>query len=94
MAIDIMSRKLAAYQAFNQTYPGYGSFLPWFLQNGSQPLNTTSDWVNRVPALDNGENLWAIYAFIEALKLNNMDETLQTGWQSYLDYTKQTASTM
>lgn len=53
MAYDIMSLKLTTYLKFNATFPGYGGFLPWY--TGNQPaIVPTSDWVNRVPALDNG----------------------------------------
>jgi hypothetical protein len=53
IAAGIMATKLKAYLAFNATYPGYGGYLPWFLSN-SAPVTPTLDWVNRVPALDNG----------------------------------------
>ena len=53
IAVSILEKKLKAYQSFNQTYPGFGGFLPWLNAN-EQDLSPTSDWVNRVPALDNG----------------------------------------
>jgi hypothetical protein len=53
VAAEIMRLKLKSYLKFNQTYPGFGGFLPWFLSNDTD-LQPTSDWVNRVPALDNG----------------------------------------
>lgn len=53
IALDILSKKLASCQEFNSTFPGYGGFLPWFT-HGDVPLQPTWDWVNRVPALDNG----------------------------------------
>jgi len=53
MAIDIMTLKLKTYLQFNQTYPGFGGFLPWYTGD-SQDIVPTWDWVNRVPALDNG----------------------------------------
>jgi hypothetical protein len=53
IAYDIMSLKLKTYLKFNETYPGFGGFLPWY--TGDQPaILPTWDWVNRVPALDNG----------------------------------------
>ena len=52
-AAAILTKKLQTYLEFNKTYPGYGGFLPWFLSNETK-LQPTSDWVNRVPALDNG----------------------------------------
>ena len=53
IAAAILTKKLQTYLAFNKTYPGFGGFLPWFLANETT-LQPTSDWVNRVPALDNG----------------------------------------
>lgn len=53
IAAGILTLKLKTYLEFNRTYPGYGGFLPWFVSNATQ-LQPTSDWVNRVPALDNG----------------------------------------
>jgi hypothetical protein len=82
------------YLEFNKTFPGYGGWLPWYLQNGSAPLMPTDDWVNRVPALDNWENLWAIVALVEVLNAHHNPEfqELAKGWQAYLDYTKTTAA--
>ena len=54
LAIALLSSKLDAYLAFNKTFPGYGGFLPWFLANDTNNMRPTSDWENRVPALDNG----------------------------------------
>ncbi len=58
------------------------------------PLTPTWDWNNRVPALDNGENIWAIYATVEALqKVGKKDYlTLASHWQGYLNYLKTTAT--
>lgn len=53
VAFDIMQKKLQTYLAFNRTYPGFGGFLPWFLANDTA-IRPTLDWINRVPALDNG----------------------------------------
>ena len=53
MAASIMKIKLETYLQFNKTYPGFGGFLPWMTTSES-PVTPTSDWVNRVPALDNG----------------------------------------
>lgn len=95
IAAAIMSLKLKAYLNFNQTYPGYGGFLPWFLSNDTN-LQPTSDWVNRVPALDNGyevgvflppfqhthtgrELIWAVYAAVHVLNSSNRTEFRQLG---------------
>lgn len=53
IAVSIMEKKLKAYLNFNQTYPGFGGLLPWFNAN-EQELSPTADWVDRIPALDNG----------------------------------------
>jgi hypothetical protein len=53
IAFDIMSLKLKTYLAFNNTYPGFGGFLPWYTSDTIE-ISPTWDWVNRVPALDNG----------------------------------------
>ena len=53
IAASIMNIKLQTYLRFNETYPGFGGFLPWFTSS-SQDLAPTWDWNNRVPGLDNG----------------------------------------
>jgi hypothetical protein len=53
IAYDIMALKLQTYLKFNTSYPGFGGYLPWY--TGDQiDILPTWDWVNRVPALDNG----------------------------------------
>jgi hypothetical protein len=65
-----------------------------FAHSEFTPLTPTWDWVNRVPALDNGENIWGIYATIEALeKVGNPEYTdLANKWESYLNYLKSIAA--
>ena len=53
LAASVMKTKLQTYLHFNQTYPGFGGFLPWITTN-EHDLSPTWDWNNRVPALDNG----------------------------------------
>jgi hypothetical protein len=48
-----MEVKLKSYLQFNETFPGFGGFLPWMLTDGDA-IRPTDDWVNRVPGLDNG----------------------------------------
>ncbi|KAF8576240.1 putative GPI anchored protein [Ramaria rubella] len=92
LAVDILQKKWQTYSTFNTTFPGFGGFLPWYANSGATPLAPTWDWVNRVPALDNGENIWAIYAVIEALEATGRKEyqSLANDWQNYLDYLKTT----
>ncbi|TFK35374.1 hypothetical protein BDQ12DRAFT_635257 [Crucibulum laeve] len=94
LAINILHKKWDTMNRFNATYPGFGGFLPWFAHSGSDPLAPTWDWVNRVPALDNGENIWAIYALIEALQSTGRKDyqVLASKWESYLNYLKKTAA--
>lgn len=82
-AIGMLTAKLEAYTAFNQSFPGYGGFIPWFYANETA-MRPTVDWENRVPALDNGyvtilslefcadnkrrELLWAVYAVVHVLR--------------------------
>jgi len=53
IAVNILTTKLETYLKFNETYPGFGGLLPWFTAS-SQEISPTWDWVNRIPALDNG----------------------------------------
>jgi hypothetical protein len=63
-----------------------------FAHANDAPLAPTWDWVNRVPALDNGENIWGIYAVISALESSGRHDyqALANKWQGYLDYLKTT----
>ena len=56
VAFNIVSLKLETYLGFNETFPGFGGFIPWFLADEKE-IQPTADWVNRVPALDNGYGL-------------------------------------
>ncbi|KAJ5662378.1 uncharacterized protein N7477_009994 [Penicillium maclennaniae] len=93
IAASIMETKLETYLQFNETYPGFGGFLPWFTSS-TQEITPTWDWVNRVPALDNSELLWAVYGFIQALESTGDKSyaSLAQKWQIWMDYTKTTAA--
>lgn len=92
-AAAILNTKLQTYLAFNETYPGFGGFLPWFLANETS-IRPTADWVNRVPALDNGELLWAVYGLVSVLHQSKRPEFQQLGdsWERWMNYTKMTAA--
>jgi hypothetical protein len=53
LAVGILHTKLSTYIAFNNTYPGFGGFLPTFeiVGIGIRPVNGSS---HRVSAFDNG----------------------------------------
>lgn len=52
-AASIMETKLETYLRFNETYPGFGGYLPW-IKTDVQDIRPQGDWDNRVPGLDNG----------------------------------------
>lgn len=56
--MGVLRTKLEVYTRFNTTFPGFGGLLPWFYSNETD-LRPTSDWVNRIPALDNGQVEWS-----------------------------------
>ena len=93
IAYGIMKQKLKTYLSFNETYPGFGGYLPWY-SNTFATIEPTSDWVNRVPGLDNGELLWAVYGAVQALDSSSKPHFRQLGaeWQTWLDYTKLNAA--
>lgn len=49
----IIELKTKTLESFNKKYPAFGGYLPWVFLNGSVP-DPTPDFMNRVPALDNG----------------------------------------
>ncbi|KAL3486850.1 putative GPI anchored protein [Aspergillus germanicus] len=86
LVFALMEKKLQTYIRFNETYPGFGGNLPWFAAN-EKDIAPQPDWENRVPALDNGELWWSVYAYIQALKKSGRSDFAQQaeGWQSWLD---------
>lgn len=66
VAIDILTKKISSYEKFNQKYPGFGGFLPWFV-NTCSDMSPTSDFASRTPALDNGQLWWSLYAVMNVL---------------------------
>ena len=70
--LSVLAAKAATLSRFNEEYPGYGGFLPWFqiaVANRSQGIAPTGDWENRVPALDNGQMAWGLLAVSTSLTL-------------------------
>ena len=72
-AVAALEKKISSYERFAKEYPGFGGFLPWFLASDTG-LEPTSDWQDRVPALDNGELAWALRAAASALKQKGYGE--------------------
>ncbi|PHH66470.1 hypothetical protein CDD81_6945 [Ophiocordyceps australis] len=92
LAASILDDKLKTYIRFNATYPGFGGFLPW-VTTDKYDIEPAWDWVNRVPALDNGELLWAVYACINSMSKSPQPwiRALAVKWQDWFDYAKTTA---
>lgn len=88
-----METKLKTYLRFNETYPGFGGFLPW-VKTDKHNMTPNTDWDNLVPGLDNGELLWAVYGCIEALegRPEPKFQDLAKSWQNWFDYVSSTAA--
>ncbi|KAL2851384.1 putative GPI anchored protein [Aspergillus pseudodeflectus] len=86
LVFALMEKKLETYIEFNETYPGFGGNLPWFAAS-ERYIAPQPDWQNRVPALDNGELWWAVYAYIHALQKTDRPDYAQQaeGWQRWLE---------
>lgn len=71
VALDRLRRKIDSYRDFDERYPGFGGFLPWFRIDGPpgrRKMEPLSDWKDRIPALDNGQLAWSVYHAASALK--------------------------
>jgi len=82
--ITILTNKINSYEKFNNTFPGFGGFLPWVYLNDSGII-PANGWSNQVPGLDNGEWVWGLKASIVALKTMNQTQ-LASRYQSLFDY--------
>jgi hypothetical protein len=82
-AINILKEKINAYEDYSRSFPGFGGFLPWItIRNGR--IQPTSDWSDRLPALDNGEWVWSLYTTYHTL--NNLGENdLAARYKRYFD---------
>jgi hypothetical protein len=89
MAYSVMKQKLATYLTFNESFPGFGGILPWY-NNTNAAIEPTGDWVDRIPGLDNGELLWAVYGAVQVLQSSSRPQYRNLGdqWQNWLDYAK------
>lgn len=69
-ALWVLEKKATAYERFDAAYPGFGGFLPWYAFANTSTAQTTPawNWKNRVPALDNGEWFWAVFAVAHVLR--------------------------
>ncbi|MFA6321777.1 MAG: hypothetical protein WCY36_08000, partial [Candidatus Omnitrophota bacterium] len=81
-AIKILEEKIASYKQFNKDFSGFGGFLPWI--KTTDRIEPTGDWSDRVPALDNGEWVWAIYSAYHTLQ-NIGEKDLANEYKKYFD---------
>eukprot|EP01125_Pyxidicula_operculata_P018068 TRINITY_DN6399_c0_g1_i2.p1 TRINITY_DN6399_c0_g1~~TRINITY_DN6399_c0_g1_i2.p1 ORF type:complete len:425 (+),score=83.98 TRINITY_DN6399_c0_g1_i2:389-1663(+) len=65
--LEILQNKITTYEAWDSTYPGFGGYLPWVYINDTG-IRPADGWDSKVPALDNGENIWALYALLVVLE--------------------------
>jgi hypothetical protein len=66
-ALLILERKISSYEKFNQQYPGFGGYLPWFRVT-DEGISLLPEWSDSTPALDNGQLLWAMMAVQKVLE--------------------------
>ncbi|EGD75802.1 hypothetical protein PTSG_07920 [Salpingoeca rosetta] len=73
-AMHLIDLKLTALEKWNASFPGYGGYLPWFSHTTNGDLVPAPGWSNpyRVPALDNGEFYWGLYAVEVALSTSSL----------------------
>lgn len=84
IALSMLMTKITTYELFNATYPGYGGFMPWVNVSDSLLVNPLPSWMGSVPALDNGELAWAIYAVAKTLPSKYSD--IATRYWAYFQY--------
>lgn len=91
-AVDVLTRKVATYRAWNQTFPGFGGFLPWVNVTATN-LTLLDGWTNRVPALDNGEWFWGLVAVAHMLHVRGFED-VATQYDELIAYLVSTAQTV
>lgn len=67
VALNSLATKINTYDVFNLRLPGFGGFLPWVNVNDSG-IWPTDSFASSVPALDNGELIWAVTAITHVLR--------------------------
>jgi hypothetical protein len=82
VAAEILGKKLASYQKYQEQYPGFAGHVTWF-QSG-QEMTPLGEWKNAVPTLDMGEMAWSLLLAEKALADTGRDD-LAAGYQDYND---------
>jgi len=96
IAINLLNKKLTAYEQFNQSYPSFGGYLPWFTiksDNNKSWIAPMPHWSDRTPALDNGQLAWSLYVAYKALK-HQGEMALANRCQSYFKLMARNAKRM
>ena len=69
--LDVAARQLSvkvnSYDLFDCRFPGFGGYLPW-VAVADDGLTPQPGWETQVPALDNGQLIWATYGLMEVLE--------------------------
>jgi hypothetical protein len=93
--LTILERKVTTLEDWNDNYPGFGGYLPWVANypSGVVPMPA---WTNSVPALDNGEMIWGLYACKVATQSRSDQRSLSLAarMSSYLGLLASTARTV
>lgn len=93
--LNQMERKMTSLELWNRNYPGFGGWIPWVNNNGSV-VEPMPEWTHQVPALDNGEMVWGLYACEVVLsgRSDARSQALAARLKSYLQLLSQTARTV
>lgn len=83
IALQLLELKIGTYELFNATFPGYAGFMPW-VNVSDAPISPLGSWMGSVPALDNGELIWSIYAVAKALPKSA--SSLAARYWNYFEY--------
>mmetsp|Transcript_19047 Transcript_19047/g.21211 ORF Transcript_19047/g.21211 Transcript_19047/m.21211 type:complete len:519 (+) Transcript_19047:48-1604(+) len=89
---SMLTLKIKTLNEFNTMFPKFQGYLPWFKHNGTK-IGLLQGWTDRVPALDNGEMIWGMYALYNVLQDSENGEykNLGAAYKKYFDYMAQTA---
>lgn len=83
VALDILAKKIKAYQIYLQDYPGFSGYLGWFVSGPR--AHPATGWSKAFPTLDLGEMLWALKATHYALKTSQIQKSQRLA-KAYEDY--------
>lgn len=82
-AIKVLKEKIGVYEEYSRSFPAFGGFLSWITVKDGK-IQPTSDWSDRLPALDNGEWVWSLYTTYHTLK-NIGENDLAVRYKTYFE---------